>query len=303
MIWGSRLEQVLNSGVFAVLAQLTPPQHVQGPALWQEGLTLADRVDCVGFTDNQGAVVRLSSLASAAFWAFHGIDAVIALSCRDRNRIALQSDLLGAYALGIRTVLCVTGEHPKLGNEPGAKTVYDLDSIQLISLVHQLREKRTFLSGEACSAPPGFYIGGVINPLAGPLALRLLRLEKKIRAGADFILTQVVYDLEQFTAFMERVREHHMEQRVKILASVRPIKNPDEVHVLQAKRRGDIPDAMVERLSRASFPEREGFQIALEQIAALRQTEGLAGINIIADTMGEISSLVEQSGLYPRPGA
>lgn len=300
---GSRLREVLNSGVFAILAQLTPPQHVEGPALWQDGLALADCVDGVGFTDNQGAVVRLSSLASAAFWAFHGTDAVIVLSCRDRNRIALQSDLLGAYALGIRTVLCVTGDHPKLGNEPEAKTVYDLDSVQLISLVRQLQEEKVFLSGEACSAPPSFYIGGVINPFAGPLALRLLRLEKKIRAGADFVLTQAVYDLEQFAGFMERVRERHLQQRVKILASIRPVKNPEEARILQAKPGASIPHAMVERLSRASIPEREGFQIALEQIAALRQTEGVAGINIIADTMGEIALLVEQSGLYPRPGA
>lgn len=262
-------------------------------------------MDAVGFTDNQGAVVRLSSLASAAFWASQGYEAeaILYLTCRDRNRIALQADLLGAYALGIRSVVCVTGDQPKFGNEPQAKTVYDLDSIQLISLVRQLRDEGKFLSGEACSAPPSFYIGGVINPSSEPLALRILRLEKKIRAGADFILTQAVFDLEQFERFMAMVRERDLQHQVKILAGILPVKSPKQAQTLQAQPGLSIPETMLERLSEASVPAKEGLTMALEQMAFLRQVEGVAGINIMGETMGEIVLLVEQAGLYPRPGA
>lgn len=302
---GSKLEQILEQGHFAVTAEIGPPKHADPQGVIHHAHMLHDYVDATNITDCQTAVVRLSSIASGVHILGAGVEPIVQMTCRDRNRIAMQADLLGAYSLGMRNVLCLSGDHQKFGNHPTAKNVYDVDSMQLIHLVRRMRDEKLFFSGEEMKgAEPRFFVGAVANPFADPFEWRVDRLEKKVNAGAEFIQTQCIYDMERFERFMEMVRARGLDQRVHILAGVTPLKSWKAAKYLQTGVSGMIvPDAIVERLKAAEDAKAEGVNICIEQIRYIKEhVPGVHGVHIMAIAWEEVvPDIVGRAGLYPRP--
>ncbi|MCL5075472.1 MAG: methylenetetrahydrofolate reductase [Chloroflexi bacterium] len=301
----SRLERILRSGAFAITAELGPPKSAEASVVCNKAALLRGYADAINITDNQTAIVRLSSIAGGTILVSLGLEPVIQMTCRDRNRIAMQSDLLGAWALGMRNVLCLTGDHQKFGNHPGAKNVFDLDSIQLIQMVKDMRDEAKFQCGETMSVPPRFFIGAAENPFADPFEFRALRLAKKVAAGADFIQTQLVYNVKKFARWMAMVRDLGLHERVFILAGVGPIKSVGVARYMKNNVPGlDVPDEIVERM--ASVPKgeakAEGIKICVEIIDQVRQIEGVAGVHIMAIEWEEaVAQIATEAGLLPRP--
>lgn len=296
----SNLEQVLDSGAFAVTCEIGPPKGAAADTLREKARVVRGFVHAANVTDCQTAVVRMSSIAAGLHLMAEGVEPVVQMTCRDRNRIAIQSDLLGAYSLGIRNLLCLTGDHQRFGNHPQAKGVFDLDSVQLIDMARGMRDQEVFQCGEPIkSGAPKLFIGAVANPFADPFEFRVLRLEKKIRAGARFIQTQSVFDLDRFRRFMELVRERGLDQRCHILAGVTPVRSVRALEYMRDRVPGmRIPDQIVERMRAASDPAREGVEIALELIAGLREIEGVAGVHLMAIAWEQIiPELVQRAGL------
>ncbi|MDR3645191.1 MAG: methylenetetrahydrofolate reductase, partial [Clostridia bacterium] len=216
----SRLQRVLEQGNFSLTTEIGPPMSADAQLVRKKARMLVGAADAANITDNQAAVVRMSSIAAGILASQEGIEPVIQMTCRDRNRIALQSDLLGAWALGARNLLCLSGDHPSLGNHKQAKNVYDIDSIQLLQAVARLQNEGVFLSGGKCRHPPYFFLGATANPFADPSELQLMRLQKKIAAGAQFIQTQAVYDVEAFEQWMARVRALGLHEKAYIQAGI-----------------------------------------------------------------------------------
>ncbi|MGB9802411.1 methylenetetrahydrofolate reductase [Desulfofundulus sp.] len=300
----SKLERLLARGEFVVTAEIGPPKHASAEGIRHHAHMLKNFVDATNITDCQTAIVRLSSVAAAAHILNCGVEPIVQMTCRDRNRIAIQSDLLGAYSLGVRNLLCLSGDHQKFGNHPMAKNVYDIDSIQLVYLMRRMRDEKKFFCGEEIKEhEPRFFIGAVANPFADPFEFRVARLEKKVEAGAEFIQTQCIFDMERFERFMEMVRERGIHERAHILAGVTPLKSWRAAKYLQTSVSGMIvPDDIVERLKKAEDPKREGIEICIEQIKHIRNIPGVHGVHIMAIAWEEVvPEIVERSGLYPRP--
>ncbi|MCD6169959.1 MAG: methylenetetrahydrofolate reductase [Candidatus Latescibacteria bacterium] len=307
---GSKLEKVLLSGHFAVTAELGPPKSADLGLVRRKIGYLKSYVDAANITDNQTAIVRLSSIATAAVLCQNGLEPVIQMTCRDRNRIAIQSDILGAYALGIKNILCLTGDHQSLGNHPGARGVFDLDSIQLVQMLKVMRDEKRFLCGEEIrnspKAPvvePRMFIGAAANPFGDPFELRVVRLAKKIAAGADFIQTQCIYDMKRFRQWMQQVQDRGLHQRVHILAGLTPLRSVRMAQYMKQSVAGvTIPDEIIQRMAQAKDPAEEGVKICVEQIEELREIEGIAGIHLMAVAWEKIVPvIVERAGLMPRP--
>ena len=307
---GSRLERVLASGAFAVTAELGPPKSADVALLVMKAKHLAGSVDAANITDNQTAIVRMSSIAAGYLALREGVEPVIQITCRDRNRIAIQSDVLGAYALGIRNILCLTGDHQVFGNHPTSKNVYDMDSIQLIAMLALMRDQKKFACGDeirnskkAPVAEPRILIGGAENPFGDPFEYRDLRLAKKAAAGVDFIQTQCIYDMDRFAEFMRRVRNRGLHHQVKILAGVTPLKSMGMARHMRDNVAGlTVPDYWLERLEKAADKPAEGIRMCVEQIERLRGIEGVAGVHIMAIEWEEkVSEIVKAAGLMPRP--
>lgn len=303
----SKLQQILDSGQFAVTAEIGPPKHSSAEGIRHHAHMLKDYVDATNITDNQTAIVRLSSIAAGVHILDCGIEPIVQMTCRDRNRIAMQSDLMGAYSLGMRNVLCLSGDHQKFGNHPTSKNVYDVDSMQLIQLLRRMRDEKMFFSGEEIKEhEPRFFIGAVANPFADPFEFRVARLEKKVEAGAEFIQTQCIFDMERFERFMEMVRERGIDERVHILAGVTPLKGWRAAKYIQTSVSGMIvPEEMVQRLKNAEDPKKEGVEICIEQIKYIKENvKGVHGVHIMAIAWEEVvPEIVERCGLYPRPKA
>ncbi|MBI5563443.1 MAG: methylenetetrahydrofolate reductase [Chloroflexi bacterium] len=322
---GSNLEKVLKNGHFAVTAELGPPQNADREVIRKKAALLKGNCDAVNLTDNQTAIVRMSSIGAGALLVQAGLEPVIQMTCRDRNRLAMQSDLLGAYALGMRNILCLSGDHQTFGNHPNAKNVFDMDSIQQVQMITALRDQRVFQCGEAIKGQePRFFVGAAESPFASPIDLRPLRLAKKVKAGANFIQTQLVYDLEAFNVFMEKVRKLGVHQQTYLLAGVGPLKSPTMARYMKDNVPGLwVPDQLIERMERAGAPwagkskdeltkedkkarsaawQAEGIKICIEIIQQLRDIEGVAGIHIMAIEWEEaVRPIVEDAGLLPRP--
>jgi len=307
---GSNLERVFQAGHFAVTAELGPPKSAEVEVVHTKAGYLKGVVDAVNITDNQTAIVRMSSLAAGLLAMREGLEPVIQITCRDRNRIAIQSDVLGAYALGVRNILCLSGDHQKFGNHPSCKNVYDLDSVQLIGMLKEMRDDKRFLCGEeirngknAPLAEPRIFIGGAANPFGDPFPVRVIRLAKKVRAGADFIQTQCIYDMERFEEWMRQVRERGLHEQVKIMAGLTPLKSVGMAQYMRDNVAGlRIPDQVLERLSKAQDKAAEGIKICVEQIQRLREIEGVAGVHIMAiEWEKRVAEIVEKAGLLPRP--
>jgi len=280
----------LEAGEFAVTAELGPPKSTDFDLIKKKVELLKDWVDAVNITDNQTAIVRTSSIATGKLILGLGLEPIVQMTCRDRNRLAMQSDILGAHLLGIRNLLCLTGDHQCFGNHPTAKNVFDLDSIQLIQMVKNMRDKKIFACGEEIKnskkaevKEPRMFIGGAANPFADPFEFRVIRLEKKINAGVDFIQTQCIFDIDHFKRWMEQVCDRGLHKKCKILAGVTPLKSAGMARYMRDKVAGvRLPDYFLERIAKAEDSKAEAINMCVEQIQQLRQIEGVAGVHIMA---------------------
>jgi 5,10-methylenetetrahydrofolate reductase len=314
---GSRLERVLRAGHFAATAELGPPQSADPDVIREKARLLAGIVDAANITDNQTAIVRMSSISAGAIALQEGVEPVMQITCRDRNRLAMQSDVLGAYALGLRNVLCLTGDHQSFGNHPTAKNVHDLDSLQLIQMVVGMRDNKTFQCGDAIKGlEPRFFVGAAANPFGDPFEWRPQRLAKKVKAGADFIQTQLIFNVPRFAEFMQKVRDLGVHKQVYILAGIGPLKSPGMAKYMRDEVPGlDVPTEYIDRMTaagegidredkkaRAAAWRAEGIKIAIELIQQMRQIEGVAGVHLMAIEWEEaVRPIFEGAGLLPRP--
>ncbi len=300
---GTNLEKVLDSGRFAVTAEAGPPKGTSPTVIQRKGELLRYCCDAVNITDNQTAIVRMSSLVGCILLKQQGVDSVMQIVCRDRNRIAIQSDVLGAVALGIGNILCLSGDHQKFGNHPAAKNVFDIDSIQLIQTLKNMRDEKKFISGDDITGEVPLYIGAVENPYADPFKFRVARLGKKIRAGADFIQTQAIYDVTKFAQWMEMITDQGLDKQVHILAGVIPIRSAGMARYMRDYVSGvSVPDEIVTRMEEAKTAKEEGLRIALEVIEQLKEVPGVHGIHIMAVGWEDVvPEIVERAGLLPRP--
>ena len=308
----SNLEKLLAKGEFVVTGELGPPKSVDMSVLDGKIAALSGAVDAVNITDNQTAIVRISSIGTAFYVMARGLEPVVQMTCRDRNRLAIQADLLGAYLNGARNLLCLTGDHQSFGNHPQAKQVYDIDSMQLIYMVKQMRDEKTFQCGEEIRNnkkseihEPRFFIGAAANPFADPLEWRVSRLEKKAAAGVDFVQTQCVYDMDCFQRWIEDAVSRDLHKKVKILAGITPIRSLGMLRYMKSSVAGiSIPDSLMQRFEKAADVKEEGRAFALEQIEQFRRMEGVAGVHIMAiEAEKTVRGIVQDAGLLPRPQA
>ncbi|HOX29173.1 MAG TPA: methylenetetrahydrofolate reductase [bacterium] len=303
----SNLEKILESGKFAVTSELGPPKGPDVSAIEKKAAFLKGNVDAVNLTDNQTAIVRLSSIASAHILIELGLEPVMQMVCRDRNRIAMQSDLFGACALGVRNMLCLSGDHQCFGNHPTAKSVYDIDSIQLIATVKKMRDDGKVICGDDIEGAFEMFIGAAENPFADPFETRVPRLAKKVAAGVDFIQTQCIYDMNRFKEWMRGVRERGLDKKVHILAGLAPLKSAGMANYMNKKVAGvSVPEDIINRMKGVPKEQQaeEGIKICLEQIEEIKQIEGVHGVHIMAiEWEHKVREIVERAGLLPRPAA
>lgn len=297
----SRLERTLRAGRFAVTAELNPPDSADPDAVYAAARPLAALTDALNATDASGANCHMSSIGTCALLTRAGCESVFQISCRDRNRIAIQGDVLGAAAMGVRNVLCITGDGVGVGDQPGAKPVFDLDSVALLRTLKTMRDDAMFLSGRRIARPPRLFLGAAENPCAPPHDWRPERLAKKVEAGAEFIQTNYIFDIPLFAAFMARVRDLGLDGRVFVLAGVGPLASARAARWMRAHVPGvHIPDAVIDRLDRAEKPGEEGKRLCIELIRQVREIAGVAGVHIMAYRREHlVCEIIEESGLRP----
>lgn len=301
----SRLERILRAGKLAVTSECGPPRGSDGTVIEKKGEMIRNHVDAVNITDNQTSVVRLCSLASCIRLKLMGLEPVLQMVTRDRNRIALQSDILGAASFDIPNILCLTGDHQHFGDHPTGQNVFDLDSIQLLQMVRKMRDEGKFLGGDEMVRPPSMFVGAAENPFADPFEIRVPRLAKKIAAGAEFIQTQCVYNLDKFEEWLRLADDRGLLDKVFILAGLTPLKSAGMARYMKNKVPGmDVPDEVVKRIAgvpKEKQPE-EGLKICVESIQRLKEVKGVKGFHIMAIEWEEkVPEIVEAAGLYPRP--
>ncbi len=302
---GSNLEKILNAGHFAFTGECGPPKGANVEHLREKVSHLKGTVDAVNVTDNQTAVVRMASWAASSILIQEGVEPNFQMVCRDRNRLAMQSDILGVYAMGVRNMLCLSGDHQSFGNHPQAKNVYDIDSMQLISLVKTMRDEGKFMNDEEIDVPPRLLIGAASNPFSDPFEFRVHRLAIKIAAGADFIQTQCIYNMEKFREFMKRVVDMGLHEKCYILAGITPMKSVGMARYMAKSVPGmDVPESIVKRLRGAGKGKvaEEGIKFALEQIEEFKEMEGIAGVHLMAiEWEHRVPEIAERAGVLPRP--
>lgn len=301
----STLEKILKNGHLAVTSECGPPRSSDAQGIIEKGQLLKNHVDCINITDNQTSVTRLCSLAACIHLKNEGLEPVLQMVVRDRNRIALQSDILGAASFGINNILCLSGDHQSFGDHPSAQNVFDLDSMQLLQTSRYMRDEGKFLGGDDIKKPPNMFIGAAANPFADPFKIRVPRLAKKIAAGAEFIQTQCVYNLDKFEKWMEGVVERGLHEKVFIMPGITPMRSVGMAKYMARAVPGmDVPKELIDRLSGVAKDKQaeEGITIAVEAIERLKQVKGVAGFHIMAIEWEEkVPEIVERSGLYPRP--
>jgi len=305
IISGSRLEHVLKAGRFAVTAELNPPDSADPQKVYDAALVLSQVCDGINATDASGANCHMSSVAICALLTRAGYEPVMQVSCRDRNRIAIQGDVLGGAAMGVRNVLCLTGDDTSVGDQPQAKRVFDLDSIHLLYTIKTMRDEGRFLSGRVISEPPRLFLGAASNPFAPPYDWRPIRLAKKVQAGANFIQTQFCFDLARFREFMKMVRDLGLDEKVFILVGVGPLRSERAAEYMRTKVPGVvIPDQIVERLRKTPQAKQqfEGKRICIEIIQQVKEIKGVSGVHVMAYRQEElVAEIIEEAGLLPRP--
>ena len=302
---GSNLEKVLKAGHFAFTGECGPPQGANVELLKKKAQHLKGCVDAVNVTYNQTAVVRMSSWAASLVLLQEGLEPNFQMVCRDRNRLAMQADILGVYTHGIRNMLCLSGDHQKFGNHPGSKNVFDIDSMQLINLVKTMRDDGKFLNGQEIDVSPRFFIGAASNPFGDPSEFRVYRLAKKIAAGANFVQTQCIYNMKRFREFMKRAVDMGLHEKCYILAGVTPMKSVGMARYMAKQVPGmDVPDELINRLQGAGKGKvaAEGIQFAVEQIEEFKEMEGIAGVHLMAiEWEHRVPEIAEMAGVLPRP--
>jgi methylenetetrahydrofolate reductase (NADPH) len=302
---GSNLERVLKAGHFAFTGECGPPQGANVAKLKEKASHLRGVVDAVNITDNQTAVVRMSSWAASLVLLNEGIEPNFQMVCRDRNRLAIQSDVLGIYAHGIRNMLCLSGDHQRFGNHPESKNVFDIDSIQLIRTVKTMRDEGKFMNGQDIDERPRLFIGAASNPFAEPYEFRVYRLAKKIAAGADFVQTQCIYNMERFRTFMKQAVDMGLHEKCYILAGVTPMKSVGMAQYMAKQVPGmDVPESLIKRLRNAPKGKaaEEGIKFAVEQIQEFKEMKGVAGVHLMAiEWEHRVPEIAEMAGMLPRP--
>lgn len=303
----STLEKILESGDLAVTSECGPPRGALPQKVREKAEMLRGYVDAVNVTDNQTAMVRMSSLAACIILKQMGLNPILQMVTRDRNRLAMQSDIIGAYAHGIDTMLCLSGDHTHFGDHPMAASVHDIDSIQMIQMVKDMRDEGLFQGGEKIDGPPKMFIGAAANPFADPFELRVSRLAKKVKAGVDFIQTQCIYNLDKFEKWMEGVRDRGLHEKVYILAGITPMKSVGMARYMKNRVPGmDVPDEVVKRMGGVPKDKQadEGIKICLETIERLKNVEGVRGFHLMAiEWEQKVPEIVERAGLLPRPNS
>ena len=296
------MQKVLEAGKFSITAEIGPPMSADADIVRRKAKELRGIADAVNVTDNQTAIVRMSSIAAAFLSEREGVECVVQMTMRDRNRIAMQSDLLGAWAMGLKNLLILSGDHQSFGNHPESKNVFDVDSIQFLRAMNKLQEEGVFLSGSKCKHPPRFFLGATTNPFADPEELQLIRLEKKINSGAKFIQTQSIYDVERFERFMEKVRERGLHERAYIQAGILVNKSLRSIQMTKLVAGIIVPDEYIVRFEKAEDAQAEGVSIAIELIDRIKNIKGVSGMHIMAVGWEEIvPEIVRRAGFLPRP--
>jgi methylenetetrahydrofolate reductase (NADPH) len=302
---GSNLEKILRAGHFAFTGELGPPRGTSVAAVREKAKHLVGMVDAVNITDNQTAMVRMSSWAASLIAIEEGLEPNYQMVCRDRNRLAMQADILGASALGIRNMLALSGDHQQFGDHPQAKGVFDIDSTQLIGMVKKMRDDGKFLGGADIDEPPKIFIGGAANPFAEPHEWRVYRLAKKVKAGVDFIQTQCIYNMERMRQWVKESVDMGLTEKVYILAGVTPMKSVGMARYMQLKVPGmDVPKAIIKRLQGVDKKKvaDEGIKIACEQIEAFKEMKGVAGIHLMPiEWEHKVPEIAERAKVLPRP--
>lgn len=301
----STLEKILAAGHLAVTSECGPPRGALPEKIKEKAAMLRGCVDAVNVTDNQTAMVRMCSLAACIFIRQMGLTPILQMVTRDRNRLAMQSDILGAYAHDINNLLCLSGDHPHFGDHPMAANVHDIDSIQFIEMVKTMRDEAKFQGGENIDGAPKMFIGAAANPFADPFELRVARLAKKAKAGVDFIQTQCIYNVDKFEKWMEGVRARGLHEKVYILAGITPMKSAGMARYMKSKVPGmDVPDELVKRISGVPKEKqaKEGIEICIETIERCKAIPGVRGFHIMAiEWEQKVPEIVERAGLLPRP--
>jgi methylenetetrahydrofolate reductase (NADPH) len=302
---GSNLERILCSGKFAFTGELSPPRGANAEIIRKKAQYLKNNVDAVNITDNPTAMVRMSSWGASIIAIQEGLEPNYQMVCRDRNRLAMQSDILASYANGIRNMLCLSGDHQDFGDHPEALGVFDIDSMQLIHMVKTMREEGRFAGGDPIDEPPRMFIGAAINPFSDPFEFCVRRLAKKIRAGADFIQTQCIYNMTKFEKFTRRAQDMGLLEKAYLLAGITPLKSVGMARYMQNKVPGmEVPDEIVDRLRGVPKDKQaeEGIRIACEQIAILKEMKGIAGVHLMAiEWEYKVPEIAERAKMLPRP--
>jgi methylenetetrahydrofolate reductase (NADPH) len=301
----SRLEKILRSGQFAVTGECGPPRGADPDVIRKKCQLLKDNADAFNITDNQTSVVRMSSISSSVIMLQEGLEPVMQMVCRDRNRIAIQSDILGGAALGVKNMLCLSGDHQRFGDHPQAKNVFDLDSIQLINTVRTMRDEGKFMGGDEIKGVPKLFIGAAENPFADPFEIRVPRLAKKVAAGVEFIQTQCIFNLKKFGEWMKGVVDRGLHEQVFILGGVTPFKSSGMANYMAKRVPGmDVPEELLKRMKDTPKENQaeEGIKIAVETIQQLKEMKGVAGVHIMAIEWEEkVGEIAQKAGLLPRP--
>ncbi len=302
---GSNLEKILTAGHFAFTGELGPPRGCDVEHVKEKAVHLIGNVDMVNITDNQTAMVRMSSWAAAMIVKDLGLEPNYQMVCRDRNRLAMQADILGAYAHGLRNILCLSGDHQQFGDHPFAKGVFDIDSMQLIAMVKKMRDEGQFLSGEEITMPPKFFIGAAANPFADPFEWRIHRLAKKVEAGCDFIQTQCVYNMDKMREWIKMANDMGLTDKVYILPGITPMKSIGMAKYMKSKVPGiEVPDDIIKRLQGVEKKKvaDEGIKIACEQIEEFKEMKGVAGVHMMAiEWEHKVPEIAERAKVLPRP--
>ena len=301
----SKLEKVLKNGHMAVSSEVGPPRSSDASGVIKKGHLIKDHVDCINVTDNQTSVTRICSLAACIHLKNEGLEPALQMVVRDRNRIAIQSDILGAASFGINSMLCLSGDHQSFGDHPNSQNVFDLDSMQLIQTARHMRDEGKFLGGDDIKVPPKIFVGAAANPFADPFEIRVPRLAKKVAAGAEFIQTQCVYNLEKFEKWMEGIVDRGLHEKVFIMPGITPMRSVGMAKYMARAVPGmDVPKELIDRLSGVPKDKQaeEGINIAVESMERLKECTGVSGFHIMAIEWEEkVPEMVERAGLYPRP--
>jgi methylenetetrahydrofolate reductase (NADPH) len=301
----SKLEKILKAGHLAVCSEVGPPRGSNPEHIYEKAKLIKDHVDAINITDNQTSMCRLSSVAGCIHLKQMGLEPILQMVSRDRNRICIQSDILGAASFDIHNILCLSGDHQTFGDSKQGQNVYDLDSMQMIQTVRRMRDEGKFLGGDDIDHPPQMFVGAAANPFADPFEIRASRLAKKVECGVEFIQTQCIYNMDKFKTWMKQIVDRGLHEKVFILAGVTPLKSLGMARYMKNRVPGmEVPDEIIDRM--AGVPKEkqaeEGITICVEQIQELKEVEGVAGFHIMAiEWEQKVPGIVERAGLYPRP--